>query len=440
MVSIQEQRRQRVYSALGWLLPVSGLIVLAMGAVVWAPWARLLAATAGMLYLFKMTILISRRESVSLDAGSALLYFTIWPGMAPAPLAERAKPQERAGHSFIVGLLTAYAGMAAILLIAYLSPLLSSDVVGWLGLAALILTIHFGLSLLLTACLRLLGRPVQPLFDRPHASRTLWEFWTKRWNLAFVEMDRLLFMAPMKRIFGLKGAVFAVFIISGLLHEMALSYPAGGGWGGPMLYFALHGGLVFVERRFRVRSWLWTAFWILVPLPLLMHTPFRETFIVPLFAWIHGVLIAPGLAGLFGWLIWIMGIAHLLILGASFQVPRRLNWHEELPRLSAFNRKLMWTYGAFLVFTIVAFGVLTLALRSNFLRGDPAALGLTIFISAFWGLRLLVDFLYYRREDWPQGPQFVAGHALLTSLIAFLASSYGMLAVWHLLFGVPTGS
>jgi hypothetical protein len=32
------------------------------------------------------------------------------------------------------------------------------------------------------------------LFDRPLAARTLNDFWTRRWNLPFVEMNRRLFM------------------------------------------------------------------------------------------------------------------------------------------------------------------------------------------------------------------------------------------------------
>lgn len=126
------------------------------------------------------------------------------------------------------------------------------------------------------------------------------------------------------------------------------------------------------------------------------------------------------------------GLGHFLVLAASFQVPARLGWAEELPRLRPLNRKLMWTYGGFTVLTIVAFGVLTLVLREEMLRGDKAAVALAAFIGVYWAARIGVDVFYFRHEDWPKGRQFVIGHALLMLLFAFLAVTYFGLVAWHL--------
>ena len=60
--------------------------------------------------------------------------------------------------------------------------------------------------------------------------------------------------------------------------------------------------------------------------------------------------------------LWLAGAGHFVILVASFQVPFRLGWKEDLAKLTPFNRKLMWTYGGFTVLMIVAFGTLLLAL------------------------------------------------------------------------------
>src|SRR6267378_350193 len=76
------------------------------------------------------------------------------------------------------------------------------------------------------------------------------------------------------------------------------------------------------------------------------------------------------MAALFGLALWLAGIGHFVLLGASFQVPARLGWKEDLAQLRPFNRKLMWTYGAFTVLTIVAFGSLTLVLHDDFSRRD----------------------------------------------------------------------
>jgi len=136
---------------------------------------------------------------------------------------------------------------------------------------------------------------------------------------------------------------------------------------------------------------------------------------------------------LFDLALWLAGIGHFCILGASVQVPARLGWKTDLARLTPFNRKLMWTYGAFTVLTIVAFGSLTLALHGEFLRGNPAALGLAAFIGVYWAARVGVDLFYFEHADWPKGTPFVVGHVLLTGLFAALAATYIGLVGWRLI-------
>jgi alginate O-acetyltransferase complex protein AlgI len=130
------------------------------------------------------------------------------------------------------------------------------------------------------------------------------------------------------------------------------------------------------------------------------------------------------------------GLGHFLILAASFQVPKRLGWKHELKRLRPLNRKLMWTYGGFTVLTIVAFGVMTLFLREELLRGDRAALALAAFIGVYWSARIGVDLFYFEHADWPQGRGLVLGHSLLMLLFAFLALTYLGLVAWHLAGGL----
>lgn len=129
--------------------------------------------------------------------------------------------------------------------------------------------------------------------------------------------------------------------------------------------------------------------------------------------------------------LWFAGAAHFLILVASFQVPYRLEWKRDLQQLMPFNRKLLWVQSGFTVLTIVAFGVLTLILHSELLRGDRAALGLAGFIGIYWTTRILVDALYFSHKDWPKGTVFIVGHALLTLLFLALAASYIGLLVWQ---------
>ena len=133
----------------------------------------------------------------------------------------------------------------------------------------------------------------------------------------------------------------------------------------------------------------------------------------------------------FDLILWLAGAGHFVILIASAQVPSRLRWKQDLAQLMPFNRKLLWVQGGFTVLTIIAFGTLTLALHTEMLRGDRAALGLACFIGSYWTTRILVDAFYFSHEDWPQGREFVIGHILLTCLFVALASSYWGLFVWQ---------
>ena len=134
----------------------------------------------------------------------------------------------------------------------------------------------------------------------------------------------------------------------------------------------------------------------------------------------------------FNFALWLSGIGHFVILCASFQVPYRLDWKHDLAKLMPFNRKLLWVQGSFTVLTIMAFGVLTLTLHNELLRGDRAALALATFIGIYWTSRILVDAFYFSHHDWPQGPLFVVGHVLLTTLFVCLAVTNLGLVAWHI--------
>jgi hypothetical protein len=130
--------------------------------------------------------------------------------------------------------------------------------------------------------------------------------------------------------------------------------------------------------------------------------------------------------------LWLVGAGHFVILLASFQVPYRLGWKQDLQQLIPFNRKLLWVQGGFTVLTIIAFGTLTLVLHAEMLRGDRSALALACFVGIYWTGRIAVDAIYFSHADWPQGRVFVVGHTLLTLLFCFLAASCIGLFVWQI--------
>jgi len=132
--------------------------------------------------------------------------------------------------------------------------------------------------------------------------------------------------------------------------------------------------------------------------------------------------------------LWCAGAGHFVALCASFQVPFRLKWKQDLAQLMPFNRKLLWVQSSFTVLNIIAFGSMTLALHSEMIRGDRAAIGIAGWIACFWSARILVDIFYFEHKDWPQGRIFVVGHTLLTSLFVFFAATYWSLVISRMFF------
>lgn len=126
------------------------------------------------------------------------------------------------------------------------------------------------------------GASLPPVHDAPYLSRTLNEFWTRRWNLATGSWLRRHCFSPLKR----RGAVLALtgtFMASAVLHAylfitvdliVALTWAA---------FFLAQPPLLLVERRLRVRFWplglarIWTIAVLVSLLPLLL-SPFLSIF------------------------------------------------------------------------------------------------------------------------------------------------------------------
>jgi alginate O-acetyltransferase complex protein AlgI len=89
---------------------------------------------------------------------------------------------------------------------------------------------------------------VRAPFDAPLRSRSLAEFQAQRWNRSFSEMTALAVQRPLAARLGRHRAMLVSFLVSGLLHEVAISLPVGAGFGLPTCYFVLQGLLVARER------------------------------------------------------------------------------------------------------------------------------------------------------------------------------------------------
>ena len=291
MQGSQQARSWRSVAA--WSLLVAGVAAVHGLAVAEPAGFRMLALIGYALVAMKVIVVVAERARgmAPLPLGRWLAFAVLWPGMQPRLFARgRQGPLAGAGDLFRRGAVHAVVGEALIVL-AWLAwrRWHSHLMVTVLLLPGLSLLLHFGFCNLLAGAWRLAGVPCGGLFRAPLRARTLGEFWSRRWNLAFSEMTSIAVYRPLEKRLGRPLAIYSGFVVSGLLHEAAISLPVRAGFGLPLLYFLLHGALVLLEgvlarRGLAPRGWwgrVWTLGWLAVPLPLLFHPWFLAGTIWP---------------------------------------------------------------------------------------------------------------------------------------------------------------
>jgi hypothetical protein len=291
--TIRHRRPNRTLLA-GWLggLAFLGLLLSVRPVCVQWVWMWLMVAT--LLLWVKLLMLVRLRPEVRTQVTGFRLagYFVLWPGTRPEPfLRPGPAPADTRLPIWLGGLFHVTTGALILwLALPWLARSLPAWAVACLGMVGLSLLVHFGLFDLLASAWRAVGVPVEKVFQNPVAATSLTDFWGERWNRAFSAFGRELLLRPLAHRFGLRAAGLVVFLVSGLLHELVITIPAGGGYGGPTLYFLLQGLLSQVEglrpvrallRRCPFLGWLWTALVVLLPVPLLFPPVFLQEVIIP---------------------------------------------------------------------------------------------------------------------------------------------------------------
>ncbi len=263
---------------------------------------RMLAIIGVLLFTMKIVVVseVHLAGKVRLSFLQWIGFAGLWVGMRPALFANVPRASRSNVAMYVSrGLLNLSIGFAFVIAARVVwsvtddwsrgSRLLFATV---LLLPGLSLMLHFGLFNLLTAAWRAMGAECDSVFRAPLLSKSLAEFWGRRWNLAFSEMTTLAVFRPLRAAFGNTFATLAAFLFSGVLHELAISVPVRAGFGGPLLYFAAHGFGMLLESRWASLAELiqtrpafgraWTLTWIVLPLPVLFHEPFLRGCVWPL--------------------------------------------------------------------------------------------------------------------------------------------------------------
>jgi hypothetical protein len=202
------------------LIAAAGMVLLTAGT---APGWRLLAGTVGMYLCAKGAAVLGpeRTAWAAMSPPTRLCYLLVWPGFVTRPLLVCEPDVARVGAAWIrSGLPGIIAGGSALVLLARSS--LAGDAAAWAAIAGPLTAVHLGLADVLSGWMRRRGHHVARAFTAPWASTSLGDFWTRRWNRPFVEMDRVVIL-PLLAALPRRAARFGVFLISGVLHELAIS-------------------------------------------------------------------------------------------------------------------------------------------------------------------------------------------------------------------------
>lgn len=221
----------------------------------------------------------------------ALLWYLTWPGLDAESFLDRHTANRPSRRDWAIAFGTCLLGLTLWQAIApslvHVQPLAA----GWVAIAGLLLTLHFGLLHLIALFWQSRGRDVMPLMNTPQFATSLSEFWGRRWNTAFRDFAHQFVFKPATRRWGANTATWIGFVFSGLVHELAISVPADGGYGWPLAYFTLQGLGVWIERlvtrrgirmRGGLRGWCFTALFTLRAAAFLFHPPFVCHVILPL--------------------------------------------------------------------------------------------------------------------------------------------------------------
>ena len=219
-------------------------------------------------------------------------YLLAWPGMDATGFLDdrRSEPSHVRALEWSAALGKLALGVVLLFGAARLFYRQQPYFAGWIGGTGIVLILHFGIFHLLSCVWRRIGVPARQLMDRPLASTSLGDFWGWRWNTAFRDLTHRLVFRPFASRFGTRWGLLVSFLVSGVIHDLVISVPARGGYGGPSVFFAIQGAGVLIERsafgreaglQSGLSGRVFAAIVLLAPATLLFHRPFIIGVIVP---------------------------------------------------------------------------------------------------------------------------------------------------------------
>jgi hypothetical protein len=268
------------------------VIVLVATPAAWPRWVFMWLLSIAVYFACKV-LTWSAIDTAGVPAWRQWAYLFTWPGMDARRFFD-ATPQSRpslpSAREWLAAVCKTILGGIIFWGAQYIVPPSSPIILGWAGMTGTAFVLHFGLFHVLSCFWRGLGVDAHPLMNSPPRSTSVSEFWGNRWNTAFRDLTHTFLFRPLARRLGLQRALAVSFVFSGLVHDLVISIPAGGGYGGPTAFFIVQAIAILFEkspvgRRLGLgrglRGWIFTALALLGPVRLLFHDPFITRIVVP---------------------------------------------------------------------------------------------------------------------------------------------------------------
>ncbi|MGC3967939.1 MAG: membrane bound O-acyl transferase family-domain-containing protein [Pirellulales bacterium] len=256
-------------------------------------WIRMWLLAATIFFAFKL--LTWRRAIVAGQVpalGRSLAYLLAWPGMdAEMFLSDEKPPSSPTVSRWCEAIFKTSLGLGLVGVAATVLRDSHPTLAAWTALVGLIFLLHCGLFHVLALVWQSRGVTAVPIMDRPFLATSLADFWSRRWNTAFHQLADYYVYRPLLKRTSPGVAIAIVFLASGVIHDLVITVPAGGGYGLPTLYFLLQAAAILLARSAIGRRMRWHRGWrarlsaavvLIAPLPLLCPQPFREHVVLPM--------------------------------------------------------------------------------------------------------------------------------------------------------------
>ncbi|MBV9464389.1 MAG: hypothetical protein JO317_09190 [Verrucomicrobiae bacterium] len=119
----------------------------------------------------------------------------------------------------------------------------------------------------------------------------------------------------------------------------------------------------------------------------------------------------------------------LTVATLNLGLKRMLGWQAEIERQSLLLKEVIHVHTWYISLTLAIFAVLTLRFATAFASGaEPLVRWLAAAIGLFWGLRVVIQILYYSASHWRGRPGRTAIHVACLVIYGALTAIYAIAA------------